>query len=139
MIALQKLWKMFFISSKSSFRCRDIQIFVFSPSPLFLPVSHCLRAWSKINLKVYDAINCLNKNLITHFVWYLEKERRYDIKTLAIDTILNKEHFCGKINRKCAPKASPRPLFILVNLKQSLHARNSCKNKIFWKRTIKNL
>ena len=28
MIGLQKLWKMFFISSKSSFRSQDIQIFV---------------------------------------------------------------------------------------------------------------
>ena len=69
---------------KSSFHYWDIQIFVFSPSPLFLPVDHCLRAWSKINLEVYDAINCLNRNLITHFAWYLEKERRYDIETLAI-------------------------------------------------------
>ena len=28
-IALQKLWKMFFLSSKSSFRSRDVQFFVF--------------------------------------------------------------------------------------------------------------
>ena len=39
--------------------------FVFPPSPLFLLVSHCLRTWSKINLKVYQIINCLNKNLIS--------------------------------------------------------------------------
>ena len=82
MIALQKLWKMFFISFKKLFRSRDIQIFVFSSSPLFLPVSHCFRGWSKKNLKVYEVINCLNKNLITYFVWYLEKEKRYDIETL---------------------------------------------------------
>ena len=36
---------------KSAFRSQDIHIFVFSSSPLSLPVSHCLRAWSKINLK----------------------------------------------------------------------------------------
>ena len=30
---------------------------------LFLPVSHCFRAWPKKNLKVYDVINCLNKNV----------------------------------------------------------------------------
>ena len=42
--------------------------------------------------------------------------------------------------RKCAPKASPRPLFILVyNPKQPSHARNSFKKKTFWKRIIKNL
>ena len=34
--------------------------------------------------------------------------------------------------RKYAPKASPRPLFILVNNpKQPLHAQNFLKNKIF--------
>ena len=47
----------------SQYCSQDIQIFVFPSSPLFLPVSHCFRAWSKINLKVYDIINCLNKNL----------------------------------------------------------------------------
>ena len=47
--------------------------------------------------------------------------------------------FMEKSCRKCAPKASPRTLFILVNNpKQSLHARNSFKNKIFSKGIIKN-
>ena len=36
--------------------------------PLFLPVSYCFRGRSKINLKVYGVINCLNKYLIKHFV-----------------------------------------------------------------------
>ena len=97
MIALQKFWKMFLVHLKSFFHSRDIQIFVFPSSPLSLPVSHCLRTWYKINLKVYDAINCLNKNLITHFVWYLKKEKRYDIDTFSIDRVLNKAHFYGKI------------------------------------------
>ena len=40
--------------------------------------------------------------------------------------------------RKWAPKASPRPLFILVNNpKQPLYARNSFKYKIFGKGTTK--
>ena len=82
---------------KSSFHSRDIQIFVFLSSPLFLPVSHCFRGCSKINLKVYDVINCLNKNLVTHFVWYPEKEKRYDKETLSIDRVSNKEQFYGKI------------------------------------------
>ena len=63
-----------------------------------------------MNNKVYDVIKGLNKNLITHFVLYLEKEKRYDIETLSIDR-RNKEHFYGKICRKCATKASPRFLF----------------------------
>ena len=51
----------------------------FLSSPLFLPVGHCFRGWSKRNLKVYDVINCLNENLIAYFVWYYEKKKRYDI------------------------------------------------------------
>ena len=68
MIALQKLWKRFFISSKKFFLSQDIQMFVFPSSPLFLPVSHCFRAWSKINLKLYDVINCLNDDVIINFM-----------------------------------------------------------------------
>ena len=90
---------------KSSFCSRDIHIFVFPFFPLFLPVGHCLRGWSKINLKVYDAISCLNKNSITHFVWYLEKEKRYDIETLSIDGVSNKKHFYGKIMQKMCTKS----------------------------------
>ena len=50
MIALQKLWKIFFIHLKGSFRSWDIQIFVFLSSPLFFPLSHCFRGSSKKNL-----------------------------------------------------------------------------------------
>ena len=56
------------------------------------------------SFKVYDVINCLNKNLITHFVWYLEKEKRYHVETLAIDTVLNNEHFYGKIMQQMCTK-----------------------------------
>ena len=81
MITLQQIWKMLFISSKSSFHPQDIQIFVFPSSSHFFPVRHCVRGWSEINLKVYDVINCLNKSSITRFVWYLQKKKRYDIET----------------------------------------------------------
>ena len=94
MIALQKLWKMFF---------RGIQIVVFSSSPLFFPVSHCFTGWSKENLKVYDIIDCQNKNL-RHFVWYLEKEIRYYIETLSIGREVNKENCYGKIMQKMCTK-----------------------------------
>ena len=95
----------FLFHLQRSFCSRDIQIFVFLSSPLFLSVSHCFRGWSKINLKVYDIINYLNKNLITHFVWYLGKEKRYDIETLSIDRVLNKEHFYGKVMQKMCTKS----------------------------------
>ena len=60
-IVLQKLWKTFLFHLKSPFRSRDILIFVFPSSLLFVPVSHYFRGWFMINLKVYDIINCLNK------------------------------------------------------------------------------
>ena len=47
MIALYKLWKMFFILSKKPFPSRDIQAFVFLSSPLFLPVGHFFSGWSQ--------------------------------------------------------------------------------------------
>ena len=106
MRALQKLWKMFFISSKKLFSFSRYSNFCISIFPLFLPVSHCFRGWMKINVKFYDVINCLNKNLITHFVWYLEKETRYDIETLSIDRVLNKEHLFLKIMQKMCTRGS---------------------------------
>ena len=97
--------KCFLFHLKSSFRSQDIQIFVFPSSPLFHPVSHCFRDCSKINLKGYDVINCLNKNLMTQFVWYLEKEKRYDIEKFSIERVLNEEHFNGKIMQKICTKS----------------------------------
>ena len=130
--------KYFLFHLKSSFRPWDIQIFVFPPFPLFLFVRHYFRGCSKINLKVCYIINCLNKNLILHFVWYLEKEKRYHIKTLSIDRVISRNIFMEKSYRKCAQKASPRPLFNFGKYpKQPLHARNSFKNNMFWKRIIK--
>ena len=68
MIALQKLWKILFISSESSFRSWDTQIFEYFHLPLlFLPVGHC-------NVIICQPLQCHHlskyKNLITHFVWY---------------------------------------------------------------------
>ena len=112
--------KCFLFHLKSFFRSRDIQVLVFPPSLLFFSVSHSLRGWSKINLKVYDINNYLNKNLITHFVCYLEKEKRHDIETLSIDRA-RKEYFMQKSWRKCTP------FLVLVNKpKQPLHARDCC-------------
>ena len=110
MIALQKLWmkKCFLFHLKISFCSQDIQIFVLSSFPFFSAVSHCLSGQSKKNLKVYDVINCLGKKLITHFVWYLEKEIRCDtetLSTLSTDRELSKEHFYGKTVQKMCTKS----------------------------------
>ena len=69
MIALQKLWKMFFISSKNLFSFLQYSNFcIFVLSSHFFPISHCFKGWFKKNLKVYDIIQCLHNNLITHYV-----------------------------------------------------------------------
>ena len=68
---------------------------------------------------------------MTHFVWYLEKEKGYDIETLFIDGVLNKEHFYGKI-RKYAEnmhqKLVPDPFFFGKQTKTAI----ACK-KFIWK------
>ena len=107
-IALQKLWKMLFISSKKLFSFSRYSIFVFPASTQFLPVTHWLRGWFKINRKVYGVSICLNENVITHVVWYLEKEKRYDIETLSFDRVLCKEHFHGKIMQKLCTKSQSK-------------------------------
>ena len=140
MIALHKSYeKCFLFHLKSSFRSRDIQI-IFPSLPIFLPVRHCFRGCSKINLKVYEVINGLNKNLGTHFIWYLGKKKRCDIETLSVDRVLNREYFYGKYAEHMHQKLVPDPLLILVNNpKHSLHAINFFENKIFWKRFSKSL
>ena len=126
--------------------CYFDQFLFFSPndSPsktmksVFHFISHCFTGWFKINHKVYDIINCLNKNLITHFVWYLGKEKRYDTETLSIDRVLNKTFLWKNYAENIHQKLVPDPILILVNNpKQSMHAGNSFKNKIFWKKIIK--
>ena len=104
---LKTVKNVFFISSKKPFSfSRYIFKFLYIRLPLFFfPASHCFRGWFKKNLKVCDVITCLNKDLITHFVWYLEKEIRCDIETLSIDRVLNTEHFYGKIMQKMCTKS----------------------------------
>ena len=75
-----------------------------------MPVNHWFRGWFKINLSGYDISNCLNKNLITQFVWYLDKEKRYGIETFSVDRVLSKERFMEKSYRNYTPKASSKPL-----------------------------
>ena len=126
------IWKALFVLKIFKFLHFCLPVF-FSLSAIALEVDP-----RKI-YKAYDVINCFNKNLITHFVWYLEKKRRCDIETLSIDRELNKEKFYGKIMQKMYTKSyPPDPLLILLNNpKQPLHARKSFKNKTFWKRIIK--
>ena len=132
---------MLFILSKKLFSFPRYSSFFYVCLPFFFPLSIITlennRRWI---IKVYDVINCLNKNLVTYFVWYLEKKKRYDLENLSIDRVLNKEHFYGKImHKKEHPKLVPEPFIILVNNpKQLIHSRNSFEIKISWKRIIKS-
>ena len=105
MIACQKLLKCFLFHLKRSFHSWNIQIFVFLSSHIFLSIDHCFRERIEINLKVFDVISCLNKNLITHFIWYLEKGKRYDIETLSLYRLINKEHFHEKFMLEMCTKS----------------------------------
>ena len=121
---------------KSSFCSRNIQFFVFPF--FFFPVGNRFRRWSKINLKVHDIINCLNKNLITFCLisWEVKKSLTLKLSQLIdyiIETFLWKNH-AENVHQKLIPD----PLLMLVkNPKQPLHVRNVFRNKIFWKTIIK--
>ena len=69
---------------------------------------------------------------MTHFVWYLKKEKRYDIETSSIDRVLNKEHFLWKMIQKMCTRGYSSDLFLTLvnNPKKPLHESNSFKNKI---------
>ena len=139
---LKNYEKSFLFHLKSSFHSRGIQIFVFLSSPIFLPISHCLRSWPNINLIVCDIINWLDKSLSTHFVWYVGKEKRYDIETLPVDRVLNKKHFMEYHSENVHQKLVPDPLLILVNNpKQPLHTWNYFKRyfEIVLSKTLKKV
>ena len=128
MMAAQKLWKIFLL--------RMFKIFGFPSSPLFFFVDNSFRGWSKINLKVYEAINGLNKNLRTHFVCYLEKEMYWNSVnwySIKWETFLWKHH-AENVHQKLFLNLF---LILVNNPKRPLHTRNSFKNKIFCKRIIK--
>ena len=136
MIAPQKLWKMFFISSKKLFpllRSSNFCISIFSPYQPLLRRLIQDKSWSLWHHQLYK------KNLITHFAWYLGKEKRNDIETLSINRVLNKALFFWKNDAENVhQKLVPDPFLLLVNIsKQPLHERNYLKNKIFWKRITK--
>ena len=73
--------------------------------PFFCSFVHWFWGCLKIIFDVYDVINCLNKNSMTHFVWYNQKENRYDTETLSIDRGLNRENFYWKIKQKICTKS----------------------------------
>ena len=98
-----KTMKNVFYFIKKALFVLEIFKFLYFHLTFFLS-NHCFRGCSKINLQVYDVINCL-KNLITYFVWYFEKKKSYAIENLSIVRVLNKEHFYWKIMQKICNKS----------------------------------
>ena len=88
MIALKYLRKMLFISSEMLFSFSRYSDFCISVFPYFFPL----------------AVTLIGHYFITHFVWYLAKEKRFDIETLLIHRVLKKEHFYGKVMQKICTK-----------------------------------
>ena len=102
-----------FFHLKSSFRWRHCNFCTF----IFIYFSMSALLCFKINLEVY-IINCLIKNLITDFVWYLEKKQWHWLgMSLTLCRYLW-NIFMKRSYRKCAPKAKSRLLntYFLKNL-----------------------
>ena len=99
------------------------------PHPRFPRWFH--KGWSKINLKACDVISCLNKNSITHSVWYpVKKIWRWNFLNWQS---IKKGAFAWKNYwENVHQKFIPDPFLILLNnTKQPLHIRNSFTNQIF--------
>ena len=108
-IALEKLWEILFISSKKLFLILKIFRFLYSPLPLFSLVISYSRRWLKINLKVSDVINCLNKNWKTHCLVSSEGKKVWYWNL--VNWVLSEEHFlwekyAGNVHQKLAPDQS---------------------------------
>ena len=91
MRVLQKLREMLFIPSKKFISFLKYSNFCISVLPSFSPSRALL----------YDVINCLIKNLITHFISYLEKKKRYGIEVLSANIFMEKS--CRKYTLKASP------------------------------------
>ena len=147
MIALQKLWEMFFLFHlKNFYRYRDIQVFFisaflsFSPCQLLLSRliqgnsqslwHHWLSTKKQLHNILFDILGTkkMTLKLLSIDIWVLNN---VSMETLSIDRVLHKESFLGKSCRKRAP----------INFreypKQSLYARNCFNNKIFWMKITK--
>ena len=120
--ALNNYEKCFFSSKKIFSFLRYFHLPLF-----FFCVVHCFRGWLKVNLKVYDVIHCLNKEVMTQFVLHLERKKGMR------RNIFLKNHAENRYQ-----KLVPDPFLILINNpKQLLYTKNSFQNEIFWIRIIR--
>ena len=93
-----------FIDSENSY-LKLICVRYFLPNVCFQTNDRSLKTMKNVFYFILS-----NKNL-THFVWYLGKEKKYDIETLSIDRVLNKEDFYGKFMHKMCTKSKSQTPF----------------------------
>ena len=93
-----------FIDSENSY-LKLICVRYFLPNVYFQTNDRSLKTMKNVFYFILS-----NKNL-THFVWYLGKEKKYDIETLSIDRVLNKEDFYGKFMHKMCTKSKSQTPF----------------------------
>ena len=136
MIALNKMRKMLFITSKKLFSILGYSIFCIS-FPFFSSCQPLPRRWSKISQSLWR--HRLGKQEFKNTLFDILRRKKGLILKLGqlIEDKIRKS-FKKKYAENVHQKVVPDPLFILINSpKQPMHVRNSCDIKIFWKRTIK--
>ena len=102
---LQKLWKnAFYFIQNALFVLEIFKFFCFWPSLFFYLLAIALEDdWRQILKFMTSSVVWIRT--LTHFVWYLEKEKRYEIETLSIDGVSDKEHFYRKVMQKMYSKS----------------------------------
>ena len=131
MIALQKLWEMFFLFHlKNFYRYRDIQVFFisaflsFSPCQLLLSRliqgnsqslwHHWLSTKKQLHNILFDILGTkkMTLKLLSIDIWVLNN---VSMEILSIDRVLHKESFLGEIIQKtCTNKFSWIPKTVVV-------------------------
>ena len=82
----------------NAFFVLEIFKFLYIHLPLFFPVGHSFKSWRhKLSKQELNNTFCLISSE--------GKKNSYDIETLSICRVLNKEHFYGKIMQKLCSKS----------------------------------
>ena len=126
MLALQKLWKMFFISSKKLFsfsRYSNFCIFVFPSFFSRHPLLSRLIQEKSSSLWRYQLPKEELHNTLCLISW---ERKRCDIEILSFDSIKYRTLLWKNHAENVHQELAPDPFLILLNNPtQSLHARNS--------------
>ena len=95
----------FYFMWKAHFALEIFKLLYFRPR-------HCFRGWSEINLKVYDVINCLNKNL---------KQSLFRLRSMFWKIPLLVMYYLTKFNNVTQSSFWVIPKITLANLCKPIH------------------